>query len=249
MARRANDAAYRKWVHPYNYRVAPPPFSPPSPWSRSAAKRAFDVTLVLATLPVVAPICLLIAVLVRISSKGPVFFLQKRVGLQGELFSIVKFRTMVHRGRRGKGSITRIDDARITPVGRLLRALKLDELPQFVNVLLGHMSLVGPRPRVPDQPAAPLTCRPGITGAASLAFAREEEMLAGIPAHQLNSYYAKRVVPVKQRMDAAYMARATFASDLSLLLLTIFRIWVARIPSTQETQMLIGAALPGEACD
>jgi len=111
-------------------------------------------------------------------------------------FSIVMFRTMVHSERAGNGSITTINDDQITDIGRVLRAFKLDELPQVINVLRGEMSLVGPRPRVPHQPVARLDCRPGITGAASLAFAREEELLAGIPRHQLDSYYASRVIPL-----------------------------------------------------
>jgi lipopolysaccharide/colanic/teichoic acid biosynthesis glycosyltransferase len=172
------------------------------------------------------------------------------MGRNGMPFSILKFRTMVHSERAGKCSITTINDDQITDVGRALRAFKLDELPQFINVLRGEMSLVGPRPRVPRQPRARLDCRPGITGAASLAFAREEELLAGIPRHQLNSYYASRVIPLKQRLDDAYMARATFASDLRLMALTVLRVWVWHAPSLYaEADRSIGTALRGESCD
>jgi lipopolysaccharide/colanic/teichoic acid biosynthesis glycosyltransferase len=200
---------------------------PLSPWTASRTKRCFDVALALAALPVVAPVCLIIALAIRVSSPGPVFFLQKRMGRHGIPFSILKFRSMVQRVPQGGGSITTVDNEQITPVGRVLRAWKLDELPQLVNILRGEMSLVGPRPRVPDQPAARIECRPGITGAASLVFVREEVLLAAVPRHQLNSYYAGRVIPLKQRLDDAYMARATFASDLRLLLLTVFSIWIA----------------------
>jgi lipopolysaccharide/colanic/teichoic acid biosynthesis glycosyltransferase len=224
---------------------------PLSPWTRSRAKRCFDVALVLAALPIVAPVCLLIALAIRISSPGPVFFLQRRVGRHGTPFSIVKFRSMRHRAPANRGSITTINYGQITPVGRVLRAWKLDELPQLLNVLRGDMSLVGPRPRVPDQPAGRLDCRPGITGAASLAYAREEVLLAGIPRHQLDTYYAGRVIPLKKRLDNAYMARATFSSDLRLLLQTIVRVWIAADSSLPAPtgKGKIRQILPGESGD
>jgi lipopolysaccharide/colanic/teichoic acid biosynthesis glycosyltransferase len=170
-------------------------------------------------------------------------------------FSIVKFRTMRHPGPSGENSITTIDNERITAVGRFFRYWKLDELPQLLNVLRGEMSLVGPRPRVPDQQRGTIQSRPGITGAASLAFAREEAFLATIPRHHLDNYYANRVLPLKQRLDDAYMARATFASDLKLLFLTAFRVWIA----TEEAEPVdalssdgfgeVRAVSPGESGD
>jgi len=254
MARYAQSAA-RKSAARYGYAIpATPRLSlapePLSAWSRSRTKRCFDIAIAIAALPVAVPVCLLIAVAVRIGSTGPVFFLQKRLGLHGTPFWIVKFRTMAHATPAGKGSITTIDDEQITGIGRVLRAAKLDELPQLINVLRGEMSLVGPRPRVPDQPMGRLDCRPGITGAASLAFAREEALLASIPRHQLDTYYARRVIPMKQRLDDSYMAHATLASDLRLLLLTVFRVWIAQAPEmSTELQRSIGAALAGEGCD
>ena len=205
----------------------------------------------LAALPFIAPVFLLIALAIRITSPGPVFFLQKRMGQHGRPFSILKFRSMHHRVPTGRGTITTIDDKQITHVGRVLRAWKLDELPQLLNVLRGDMSLVGPRPRVPDQPAGRLDCRPGVSGAASLVFAREEVLLAGVPRHQLNTYYAGRVIPVKQRLDNAYMARATFSSDVRLLILTILRVWIAaddpRPAATRRRN--VGDVLRGESGD
>lgn len=197
-----------------------------SRWSRSRTKRWFDVAMVLAALPIAAPVFLLIAIVAYIGSPGPVFFLQTRKGLHGRLFSIVKFRTMVHPGPPANSSITTADDDHITGVGRILRHWKLDELPQLFNVLRGDMSLVGPRPRVPEQAGARIECRPGMTGAASLAFAREEVLLAGIPRNHLDSYYSNKVIPIKQSLDDTYMAHATFFSDIRLLLLTFFRIWM-----------------------
>lgn len=229
--------------------------NPPSSWTRSRAKRWFDVALVLAALPLFLPLCLLIAIAIRISSPGPVFFVQKRAGLRGRLFPIVKFRTMVHSRRPGKSLITTIEDQHITQEGRVLRYWKLDELPQFLNVLRGDMSLVGPRPRVPEQQTGSLRCRPGITGAASLAFAREEVLLAGIPRHQLDTYYASRVLPLKQRLDDDYMARATLMSDLKLICKTLVTVGTATECAglsdglAPEACGIQGALLPGERCD
>jgi lipopolysaccharide/colanic/teichoic acid biosynthesis glycosyltransferase len=229
--------------------------APPSSWTRSRAKRFFDVALVLAGLPLLLPLCLLIAIAIRISSTGPVFFVQKRAGLRGRLFSIVKFRTMVHSRRPGKGFITTIEDEHITEEGRVLRYWKLDELPQFLNVLRGDMSLVGPRPRVPEQQTGRLRCRPGITGAASLAFAREEVLLAGVPRDLLDTYYASRVLPLKQRLDDDYMARATFFSDLKLICKTVVAVGTAVEGPDLSDELageacgMQGAVLPGESCD
>ena len=239
-------------IHKISLREHRPEYLQPlSPWTLSRTKRCFDVALVLAALPIVAPLCLLIAFAIRITSPGPVLFLQKRMGRHGRPFSILKFRSMLHRGPAGRGTITTINDGQITSLGRVLRAWKLDELPQLLNVLRGDMSLVGPRPRVPDQPAARLDCRPGITGAASLAFTREEVLLAGIPRHQLKTYYAGRVIPLKQRLDNGYMACATFWSDLRLLLQTVVRVWLAADgPGAVATrQGNLGELLRGESGD
>lgn len=195
-----------------------------SKWAQSPAKRVFDFVVVLAILPVLLPLCLTIACLVRFTSGGPAFFLQKRVGRYGSLFTIYKFRTMsllVEERRR----ITTIDNPTITTVGRFLRWWKLDELPQFFNVLLGDMSLVGPRPKVPEQQTALLMSRPGVTGAATLAFAQEEVILAGIPEDRLEEFFRNVLLPLKSSLDANYMAKATLLSDLRLLQRTAMRRW------------------------
>jgi lipopolysaccharide/colanic/teichoic acid biosynthesis glycosyltransferase len=195
-----------------------------SEWVQSPAKRAFDFALVLAILPVLLPLLLIIATLVRLTSRGPALFLQKRVGRNGNLFAIYKFRTMTFTGER-LGRITTIDNPAITHVGRFLRWWKLDELPQFLNVLRGEMSLVGPRPKVPEQQSNLLRCRPGITGAATIVFAREEVLLAAIPEDRLEEYFRAILLPLKNGLDASYMAKATFHSDLRLLLCTAIRRW------------------------
>jgi lipopolysaccharide/colanic/teichoic acid biosynthesis glycosyltransferase len=179
-----------------------------SAWVRSPARRAFDLLLVSAMLPVLLPILLIVACMVRLTSRGPALFLQERVGRNGLHFEIYKFRTMVHSNKK-RANVTTINDPAITTLGRFLRWWKLDELPQFLNVLRGEMSLVGPRPKVPEQQTRVLGCRPGITGAATIAFAREEVFLVGIPEVELENYCRNVLVPLKQSLDESYMAMAT----------------------------------------
>jgi lipopolysaccharide/colanic/teichoic acid biosynthesis glycosyltransferase len=194
----------------------------PSRWTQSPAKRVFDVAVVVAILPALIPALLAIALAVRITSRGPVLFRQARVGRRGSTFPILKFRTMCH---QEQACAIACDDNPITPLGRWLRKWKLDELPQFLNVLRGEMSLVGPRPKVADLEVAPPPCRPGLTGAATLAFACEERLFAEIPRDRLETYYRETVMPLKYQLDSAYMADATFASDLSLIIATVLRRW------------------------
>jgi lipopolysaccharide/colanic/teichoic acid biosynthesis glycosyltransferase len=198
-----------------------------SPWTRSRAKRIFDVASILVSAPIVLPLLALIALAVAASSSGPVFFRQIRLGRFGEPFAIFKFRTMQHVPGDHRDAIAAASADRITWLGRILRWLKLDELPQVLNVLAGQMSLVGPRPLVPEQRIQSFQCRPGITGFATLAFAREESLFALIPKDALPQYYRKTILPAKQRLDADYMKQATLFSDLKLIFDTAFRCWGA----------------------
>lgn len=196
-----------------------------SPWSASAAKRAFDCTCVLLFLPLIIPLLVIVGLAVRLTSRGPVLFMQRRMGRHGKTFHILKFRTMTHVREKKHHAVTTAVNQRFTVIGPFLRRWKLDELPQLLNVLVGHMSLVGPRPKLPEHVVADLPCRPGVTGAATLAFAREEAMLARIPQHQVNDYYHILILPAKRHLDAAYMARATISSDLDLIKKTLLRRW------------------------
>ena len=124
--------------------------------------------------------------------------------------------------------MTRAGDSRVTPVGRVLRATKIDELPQLVNVLYGDMSIVGPRPDLPEiweradaQSRAVLALDPGITGAATLRFRNEESYLAAVPEGQLSDFYISRHLPRKAAIDLHYAARATFLSDCTVLVKTL----------------------------
>lgn len=194
-----------------------------SQWSLSPSKRFFDVAISLPVLFGFALPMLLIAICIRLTSKGPAIFVQKRVGRNGQLFSIYKFRSMtVGNGESSGPGLTKDGDCRITGLGRWLRKLKLDELPQFYNVLRGELSLVGPRPKLPQYEAVlNMPYRPGITGASTLAFRNEEELLSCVPANEMEQFYNQRIKPLKARIDARYMRQATFWTDLRIVMATL----------------------------
>jgi len=213
-----------------------------SAWSRSSSKRIFDCACIIPAAPLLIPFFLLIGLAVRLTSRGPVLFKQERMGRKGHTFTIFKFRTLEHRENRAHHSVTTAENQSFTPVGPFLRRWKLDELPQLWNVLKGDMSLVGARPKLPEHQIGELPCRPGITGAATLAFAREEQFLTRLPNHELDEYYRERILPLKHRLDVEYMARATFSSDLRLLVDTVLRRW-----DTSVMESLIGGAISAES--
>jgi len=193
----------------------------PSDWSISRSKRCFDFLIALLALFLMTIPMLLIAILVRLSSKGPALFIQERVGQKGKLFAIYKFRSMTA-GNGAGPSHTRGGDRRITAFGRWLRKLKLDELPQFYNVLRGDMSLVGPRPKLLHHEYIPnMPYRPGITGAATLAFRHEEQLLSAIHDSEIDRYYDRHIKPLKAHLDSHYMSHATAWSDLRTLTATM----------------------------
>jgi lipopolysaccharide/colanic/teichoic acid biosynthesis glycosyltransferase len=195
----------------------------PSKWSASSTKRLFDAAVALVALLVFAAPMLAIGILIRLSSRGPSLFVQPRAGRWGKLFPIYKFRSMVPCSDTWSGPThTSEGDSRITPIGRILRRLKLDELPQFYNLLRGEMSLVGPRPKLPEHAdIRDMPFRPGITGAATLAFRREEEMLRHIHPTLLDAFYNQQIRPTKVSIDLNYMARATFLSDMRIVAATL----------------------------
>lgn len=214
-----------------------------SRWSRSGAKLAFDLVCVLCTLPVSLPLFFLIGLLVRLTSPGPVLFRQKRMGRNGRTFTIYKFRTMpVHDSAADRPAVTTYENQEFTAVGPFLRRYKLDELPQLLNVLRGEMSLVGPRPKMPQHQAVRLHCRPGITGRATIVFAQEELALSCIAEENLDAYYHSVVLPLKQELDNDYMSKATFFSDLKLIVGSVLRNW-----SDRELIALLSASLPHTA--
>ena len=190
-------------------------------------KRAFDLLVASLALLLAAPLMLLIGLTVRMDSPGPAFFRQERVGRGGARFRIHKFRTMVADAPTRGLALTVGDDARVTRVGRFLRRSKLDELPQLIDVLAGDMSLVGPRPEVPQYvaryPAAlrdkVLALKPGITDPVSLAFADENALLAR--AADPEREYVEVILPRKLQAAAAYAERATLLTDLKVIARTL----------------------------
>ncbi len=197
-------------------------YAEPSAWSVSGIKRCLDVVFAVVALLLFWPLLLLAAFLVRHKSPGPVIFRQKRVGRNGVLFTVFKFRTMAIDAQQEGPSLTKRGDPRVTRFGGFLRRYKLDELPQLFNILRGEMSLVGPRPKLPHLEVMHMPFRPGLTGAATLAFRCEEEMLQDIPDDELEAYYCRTIKPLKAKIDWDYMREATLASDFSLLYETAY---------------------------
>lgn len=190
-------------------------------------KRSFDFCSSLIGLIVLLPLLILISVVIKISSSGPVLFSQKRVGRDGKLFTLIKFRSMTVE-QDDTSTATARGDARITKIGAFLRKYKLDELPELWNVIKGEMSLVGPRPDVPGY-ADKLTgndrnvlkLRPGITGTASLKYANEEELLAKQKDPQ--KYNDEVIFPDKVKVNLDYYENQSLWLDIKIIFATIFR--------------------------
>ncbi len=198
-----------------------------SSWSLGRGKRALDLVCTVPLVFAVAPLMAVVAVLVRMTSRGPVLFRQSRCGKDGQIFQLLKFRSMRHLDGCAGPGLTAAGDNRVTPLGRLLRKWKLDELPQLLNVLRGDMTLVGPRPDLPEYLAGAdhasrqvLRLRPGITGWATLQHRHEEALLAAVPPSEVEKFYIRVLLPKKARLDLEYGARATFWGDLRILALT-----------------------------
>ncbi len=189
-----------------------------------ATKRAFDIVMSGTALVMLAPLFLIIGSIIRLTSPGPVFYLASRVGQYGRIFKMFKFRTMVVNADKMGPGITTRNDKRITPIGRVLRMTKLDELPQLINVLLGDMSLVGPRPEDPryvqhyrgDQVAI-LAVRPGITSPASVHFRDEENLLVGV---DWESHYLSEILPKKLSLDLEYARHPSIGRDIGVIFQT-----------------------------
>jgi len=192
--------------------------------------RLFDVACALIGLLLAAPVFVLVWVAVWIDDGWPCFFFQRRVGWKGSPFYIWKFRTM---HASGSGSvITSAGDRRVTYVGAILRQFKLDELPQFINVLKGDMSMVGPRPEVPEFVELGnrlwdevLSVRPGITDLATLLYRNEEQLLASSAQPELD--YRRTILPAKLALNIEYMRSRSLWRDVRLLLLTA---WYSLFP-------------------
>ena len=188
-------------------------------------KRVFDIIVSFSGLLVLSPLLLFIACLIKLRMPGPVLFCQKRAGRKGIPFRMYKFRTMTlnHSG----STVTVRGESRITPIGAILRKHKLDELPELWNVLRGDMSFVGPRPDMPEyaerlagEERFILNLRPGITGPATIKYAKEEEMLASVEDPE--RYNDEILWPDKVRLNLSYYYNRSFIKDLQIILRTIF---------------------------
>ena len=187
-------------------------------------KRIFDITLSLFGLIILLPFMLIIAILIKIDSKGPVFFKQIRVTKNGKEFKIFKYRTM-RVGSDKSSQITVGKDGRITKIGSFLRKYKLDEIPQLINVLIGDMSLVGPRPEVPkyvalytDEQKEILKVRAGITDYASIEFSDENDLLAS--EEEPEKAYIEKIMPKKIELNKKYLSEVSILTDIKIILLT-----------------------------
>ncbi len=200
-------------------------------WCNSIWKRAFDITLAGILLSLLLPFLIVLAVAVKLTSKGTILFRQRRPCRDGREFQIMKFRTMVVNEKSPGPLLTRSADPRVTWIGRHLRKWKLDELPQLLNVFEGNMSFVGPRPQptklwkdpsIQEQASCVLSVRPGITRPLTSA--------------EVEGIYLKTIMPVKLEMELEYLCRANFRSDMGIIFRTIFRI-VHR--GERETDLLL----------
>lgn len=192
-------------------------------------KRLFDLIFSTIGLIVCLPLFAVVAILIKKESAGPVFFQQERIGKGGELFKIIKFRTMVEDEEGIKHQFNPGDDKRITRLGHFLRWLKIDEFPELINVIKGEMSFVGPRPEVPKYLSYYsggkkhiLQVRPGITDYASVKYRDESTILAQSRDPEL--LYTSKILPDKLNINLEYIQKIAFLQDLRIILLTLPKI-------------------------
>lgn len=193
-------------------------------------KRAFDIVFSLIGLVLALPLMLILAIWIKLDSKGPVFYRGVRTGRFGKPFRIFKFRTMAHNSQASGAMCCPDDDPRITRAGRFLRRFKLDELPQLINVLVGDMSFVGPRPEVEaytkiytEEEREILSVRPGITDWASIKFRNQGELLAG--KEDPDAYFREHILPEKNRLRLEYARKHNLWTDLKILCSTFLALF------------------------
>jgi lipopolysaccharide/colanic/teichoic acid biosynthesis glycosyltransferase len=203
------------------------------------AKRTLDLVAAAAGVVLVSPLCLVVAVLIKAEDSGPVFFRQERIGYRGRQFRIWKFRTMAPGSELRGLPLTVGRDVRVTRIGAWLRRLRLDELPQLLNVLAGEMTLVGPRPEVPRyvtlysrEQRRVLELVPGVTDEASIRYLDESAMLAA--AADPEQVYVDEIIPEKIRLSLAYAAHATVWTDVRVILATVRQLFWSPAVSAVE---------------
>ena len=193
-------------------------------------KRIFDLLASTIGLIILSPLFLLISLAIKLESKGKIFYLQKRVGLNGREFKLIKFRSMYENSDK-KGLLTIGNDNRITKVGKFLRKYKLDELPQLINVIKGEMSIVGPRPEVrkyvelyTEEQKKVLSVKPGITEFASIEYRNENELLA--KSKNPEKTYIEKIMPQKLDLNLKYVRERGMIIDLKIIFLTLKKIFL-----------------------
>ena len=192
-------------------------------------KRLFDIIFSLVGIVFLLPIFIVVSILIKIDSLGPIFFLQKRVGLNGDIFKIIKFRTM-RVNHNNSLTITLENDVRITRIGKILRKYKIDEIPELINVLIGDMSFVGPRPDVPGYADLLkgnnrniLKLRPGITSRASIKYANEEQLL--LDQQDPIAYNNDVIFPDKVKMNLNYYENNNIWIDIKIIFATLYTLF------------------------
>lgn len=192
-------------------------------------KRLFDIIFSLIGIVFLLPIFIVVSFLIKIDSSGPIFFLQKRVGLNGDIFKIIKFRTM-RVNHNNSLTITLENDVRITRIGKILRKYKIDEIPELINVLIGDMSFVGPRPDVPGYADLLkgnnrniLKLRPGITSKASIKYANEEQLL--LDQQDPIAYNNDVIFPDKVKMNLNYYENNNIWIDIKIIFATLYTLF------------------------
>ena len=194
-------------------------------------KRLFDFVISLSGLILLSPLLIIVGLFIKIESKGPVFYRGVRIGRCGKPFKIFKFRSMIQDAEKIGASSTGLSDMRVTRCGRFIRKLKFDELPQLINVLIGDMSLVGPRPEVQkfvdlytEEEKAILTVRPGITDWSSIQFHNEGEIIEASGTQDADEAYARLIRPEKLRLQLKYVKEWNLWIDVKIIIATLLTI-------------------------
>jgi lipopolysaccharide/colanic/teichoic acid biosynthesis glycosyltransferase len=195
-------------------------------------KRLFDLIVALVSLIVLVPLFLIVGFLIKLDSPGPIFYKGDRIGKDGVLFKIYKFRTMVVNADRMGSALTHDGDPRVTRVGRILRKWKIDEFPQLLNILQGDMSIVGPRPESPNyvehytpEQRQVLQVKPGMTGLTQVRFRHEETLLSHCT--NLEEEYIAKIMPHKLALDLTYIEDQSMLLDVQLIIQTFLCLFKA----------------------
>ncbi len=203
------------------------------------SKRVLDIIVSILALFLLTPFFIPIIIILRLTGEGEVFYFQKRIGLNNTTFQIWKFATMLKNSMNmGTGSITLQDDFRVTKIGKFLRKTKINELPQIINILIGDISLVGPRPLVSktfeayssDVQSKIYNVKPGLTGIGSIVFRDEEAIISELKSEDPHLFYKRVIAPFKGGLEMWYQENRSFVLDLKLIFMTA---WVIIFPKTR----------------